>query len=288
MHNLKYIEISSEDLKNVMLNVGQKMRDGKKNKNRTNFLRLQNDVKTQFDDYSNHFSGNDLSHIGSCLQTTSKEKQTLRSLYESGSEETSKLWKDLKRRNGDKIIICPICGHDFATELDHYVPREKYAEYSLHLWNLIPLCHYCNYNKGTLWLDANGNRIIFNAYLDTPAGSDYWVVNVTVQNNSPYVTIGIDNQKFNANNHIVEWSTVNELHLCSYYEEIVNSNLENTIYKIMQDRETYQNFSPKDLWDERCKRMRGYLRSPDKLKTEDMLEYKALLTQEFENWILHN
>lgn len=286
MRNLRHSQKTADEIKSVMTTVGGKMRDGKNNKNRTNFNAVKSRIESQFDNYSNCFENKALEHINPRLSLTDGQIATVKYLYESGHEETSLLWTELEKENGNRTIICPICGHGFARELDHYVPREKYCEFSLHLWNLIPLCHDCNHKKDTLWLDNNGNRIIFNAYLDNPATNDFWKVDVDIRNGFPYVTVDIDRNKVLTDGDKIESSTIDALELCSFYEDCVNSNLTDTIYEILEDRFTDQESTHVKLWNERVKRVIGYLRKSSSLKTEKLLEYKALLTPEFSSWIL--
>lgn len=288
MHKLLYSRKNSAQIKGIMTEVGNNMRNGKIHKNRTNFANVRTSIEAQFDNYSEKFLAHDLESINQCLPISGEEKFTVKSLYESGSEHTARLWSELERINGNTKIMCPICGHDFATELDHYVPREKYCEYSIHLWNLIPLCHYCNSKKDVLWLNENGKRIIFNAYLDSPADIDYWYVTVQIINNLPHISIAVDPQRVQTPSDELEISTINELDLCTFYEDYVNRNLRESIYKIREDRTLFPDVSTKDLWAHRVNTMNAYLRNPQHLSTESILEYKALLTAEFEAWILNN
>ena len=287
MRNLRHSNKTASEIKTIMTTVGGNMRDGKNNKNRTNYNTVKSQIESQFDNYTDSFDRNDLEHINQPLRLTKEQADTVKYLYESGHEETSLLWKDLEKLNDNKTIICPICGHGFASELDHYVPREKYCEFSLHLWNLIPLCHDCNHNKGTIWLDKNGNRRIFNAYLDHPATNDFWEVDVVINNNYPYVTIDIDNNKVLTDGDKIEKSTIDTLNLCSYYQDCVNSNLTDTIAEILEDRNTHPDRTNVELWNERVTRINGYLRNSSSLRTEKLLEYKALLTTTFKTWILN-
>ena len=286
MRNLHYSNKTEAEIKTVMTTVGARMRDGKNNKNRTNFAAVRSQIEGQFDNYSNCFRNNDLEHINNTLGLSDEQKDTVKYLYESGKTVTSQLWRELERLNGGITILCPICGHGFALELDHYVPREKYCEFSLHLWNLIPLCHDCNHNKGVLWLDDNGKRIIFNAYIDQPSSNDFWKVDVIVQNGFPFVKIKVDKTKVLTEGDKIEFRTIEALKLCAFYEDCVNSNLRDTICEILQDRITYPEYTHENLWNEKVKQINGYLRNTSGLKTEKLLEYKALLTTEFSSWIL--
>lgn len=101
--------------------------------------------------------------------TSIKAKQHLAyELYGSKRPFVNALWEAMKESNGDETLYCPICGLHECEEMDHFLPREEdmYPEYSVHLSNLIPLCHKCNHKKSTKFLDKKGNRIFFNAYYD--------------------------------------------------------------------------------------------------------------------------
>jgi len=87
-------------------------------------------------------------------------------LYSRERPFISRLWEEVTKSNEGKTIICPICEAKPVIELDHYVPREVMPEYSVHVLNLIPLCHECNHTKLAKWLNADGKRIFFNAYFD--------------------------------------------------------------------------------------------------------------------------
>lgn len=89
-------------------------------------------------------------------------------LYESDRPFVNAHWEAVTNKNGGGTLYCPICGLHECEEMDHYVPREEsmFPEYSTHLSNLIPLCHYCNHQKGTKFLDASNKRIFFNAFFD--------------------------------------------------------------------------------------------------------------------------
>lgn len=90
------------------------------------------------------------------------------------------LWEELKRLNGGKTLRCPICGIENCRDMDHYVPRdvELMPEYSVHYSNLIPTCHTCNNNKGTLFLSSSNKRLVFNAYFDDIAGKEILKCNI--------------------------------------------------------------------------------------------------------------
>ena len=45
------------------------------------------------------------------------------------------------------VELCPVCGIDPPTELDHVLPRSDYKALAIHVRNLVPLCHLCNHRK---------------------------------------------------------------------------------------------------------------------------------------------
>lgn len=61
---------------------------------------------------------------------------------------------------------CAYCGLGDNNNMDHYLPKDLFPEYSVHMYNLIPCCSYCNEKKSALFLDAQKNREIFNPYFD--------------------------------------------------------------------------------------------------------------------------
>ncbi|QCZ46802.1 HNH endonuclease [Levilactobacillus brevis] len=42
---------------------------------------------------------------------------------------------------------CPICGVAFPQELDHVLPKSKYAQFTVTPINLVPMCGNCNHEK---------------------------------------------------------------------------------------------------------------------------------------------
>lgn len=45
------------------------------------------------------------------------------------------------------VPLCPVCGIDPPTELDHVLPRSDYPALAIYVRNLVPLCHLCNHRK---------------------------------------------------------------------------------------------------------------------------------------------
>ncbi|QBX35018.1 hypothetical protein E4191_10080 [Paracoccus liaowanqingii] len=61
---------------------------------------------------------------------------------------------------------CPMCGGENPTTLDHYLTKQKYPEYALLAFNLVPACA-CNGDRGErLYNQATGARILHPYYDD--------------------------------------------------------------------------------------------------------------------------
>ena len=62
--------------------------------------------------------------------------------------------------------ICPMCGGPGTGTLDHYLPKEKYSEFSLFSKNLIPSCSCNTLRKSTVRGVASPERVIHPCYDD--------------------------------------------------------------------------------------------------------------------------
>ena len=78
-----------------------------------------------------------------------KEKNFLLDLYSNhfanNKKEAYKYYEELFKHT--KNGLCPTCALNKASELDHFLPKSKYPEFSIFLRNLIPICHNCNHLK---------------------------------------------------------------------------------------------------------------------------------------------
>lgn len=62
---------------------------------------------------------------------------------------------------------CPFCQIGVHTTLDHYLPKEKYPEFSVLPQNLIPACDECNRHKRALIVDeGTAVRLFIHPYYD--------------------------------------------------------------------------------------------------------------------------
>jgi hypothetical protein len=99
---------------------------------------------------------------------TKQQQQDLLHCYESTAQALEELKSKITERQSESIRdFCPYCGIGAPRQFDHYLPKERYPEFSVHAHNLIPCCGTCNGKKSDIWLDATKNRVFLNLYLDS-------------------------------------------------------------------------------------------------------------------------
>lgn len=99
---------------------------------------------------------------------TLKKKDDLLHCYESTTKALEGLKKLITERQADGIRdICPYCGIGAPRQFDHYLPKAKFPEFSVHSYNLVPCCGSCNGLKSETWLQGNGERTFINFYIDS-------------------------------------------------------------------------------------------------------------------------
>lgn len=102
-------------------------------------------------------------HTLGAMALTKAQKKTLIDGYDGRSAEMKRLLGDmvdsLPPANRD---LCPYCSLDTNPELDHFLPKAKFPEFSLHGRNLFPICGPCNRRK-------------LNRIKSTPGGERYFL-----------------------------------------------------------------------------------------------------------------
>jgi len=94
--------------------------------------------------------------------------------YDKKTDDFTELKKEIKKKTKDnpyskKGLKCSYCGilrHSLA-DLDHFMPRSKYPEFSILSWNLIYVCKECNQDyKKSSFLTTDGTRKFLHPYYD--------------------------------------------------------------------------------------------------------------------------
>ncbi|WP_420557655.1 HNH endonuclease [Roseovarius sp.] len=96
------------------------------------------------------------------------------SLYDTrkGSGELRRM----RRKEGLKS--CPVCGSPVTGDLDHYLPRTNYPEFSIMRANLVPACTHCNSGVKRATVHGGEPRRFIHPYFDDWAGQEVWYVDV--------------------------------------------------------------------------------------------------------------
>lgn len=210
--------------------IGGGMHNGPKHKNADNYASMKVRVESQITAYDAAVAKDPitLEQIQPLWTTKCAESMTAHDMYTSQPSLIQNIRNDLMKINGGgKTYKCPLCEVNDVYHLDHYIPREKMPEFSVHPKNLIYICHDCNEKKDTLWLDAAGNRIIFNAFFDKLSGKELLVCDVnSIIDDMPWAEI-VENPAITHNSaSLRELGTLKSLGIDKVYERKVNEMLQ--------------------------------------------------------------
>ncbi len=113
-------------------------------------------------------------------EETKKLRKALKRLYKSNEDPVKKMKEEVIEKymendfshNGER---CPYCGilRQSTTDLDHFLPKGTFPEYSILPLNLVYICTRCNSqgHKGTLINDNDtGRRLFLHPYTDQELG----------------------------------------------------------------------------------------------------------------------
>lgn len=118
------------------------------------------------------------------------------------NEELKKLYSDkmvggLARSIYDKILAnsmlkgCCFCSYEDSAELDHFLPKSKFSDFSIAPINLVPVCHRCNKAKREHSPNSNETSFI-HPYYETCTEDMLWLqASVIFSNNCPSIIYSI-------------------------------------------------------------------------------------------------
>jgi len=90
-------------------------------------------------------------------------------LYDSRRNIIASELSDLTKRYFGRL--CPYCGVDTVSHIDHYLPRSEFPEFSISLQNLLMSCDGCNSTyKGTHWGNGVHKKVFHPALDNIPSG----------------------------------------------------------------------------------------------------------------------
>ena len=87
--------------------------------------------------------------------------------------------------------LCPICGIDFATQLDHFLPKADFGIFSIYSRNLVPVCKTCNEDKRTSAGENPAEQFV-HAYFELIPDVTFLTAEVEILDNGLLVEIVVD------------------------------------------------------------------------------------------------
>jgi len=115
----------------------------------------------------------------------------LRSLFDR-TEPRRSLWP-LRSLLMGRTRTCPQCRISEAFELDHFLPKESYPEFSIYSQNLVPSCGRCNSLKG-----ADDSARYLHAYYDEVPRRRFLNASVQLRPGNVWVSFTVDVTKIDA------------------------------------------------------------------------------------------
>ena len=225
------------------------------------------------------------------IQKSAKKEKQDRSfnLYGSSRPFVNNHWEALKAANGGNVLMCPICGLEECSEMDHYLPRSLFHEFSSHTSNLIPLCHDCNHNKHDYWLNSKGERYFFNAFFDRlPA--KIIDCKITIRNGFPHVKVSMNNGLNKANYYdSIVLRTFSMLELLRKIQMKADLFMRSETQRLISDyaiQKTNYHDNREEFWNSRISTYNEYIKHPNSFDFIVMEIYKAMVSSlEIKDWV---
>ncbi|WP_295934187.1 hypothetical protein [uncultured Xanthomonas sp.] len=120
------------------------------------------------------------------------DKNKFHNLY-TGAQDDSVHGAELKKLRDGKPQFCPACGEPGQPNtLDHYLPKELFAEFSITPANLFPMCDTCQGFKGVLTVDEAGLRYFIHPYFDDFARDQLLLIKFQAPFDAPTMTLRVN------------------------------------------------------------------------------------------------
>ena len=118
--------------------------------------------------------------------------ESLRETVHAAYDKTQKgrILQPLREMLFNGVELCPICGIDAVTELDHHLPQSKFKPLAIHSRNLVPMCHPCNRAK-LAGFDEDGEGFL-HPYYDLLPDLDFLVATIDLNGAALVVSFAID------------------------------------------------------------------------------------------------
>ena len=162
--------INIEELSAEHIDYLDKVINNKQKKRRAVLASIKSYVTSRYDVYQSKKST--LEDIGASTITLNvpsdeiNEKYSLIHMYDSQEKYAKEYLKEIKKLLKDGIL-CPYCGLTESKQIDHFLPKSKFPEFSLYLPNMIVICSDCNKSKDDVAINTTTNtRYVLNPYHD--------------------------------------------------------------------------------------------------------------------------
>lgn len=114
---------------------------------------------------------------------TDLQKEAMRHAFVVETEPMTVLRGDLLKRVS--AARCPFCGISESSTVDHYLPKEKYPEFSVFPKNLVPSCAVCNTRKrDRVFEDGSNVRMFLHPCYDVIPDVAFLAVRVRMEANA--------------------------------------------------------------------------------------------------------
>ena len=210
---------------------------------RDRLLSLETYIEESYNAYNEKFTNNQLVTLKP-IALQPDEQKALKGLYRFKAKSFKDLFFYLTTTKSNKRdMLCPNCTLTDCSQLDHYIPKTEFPEFSANPRNLMQCCSICNQKKLDRWL--NGKQAIFlNLYLDDLPQEQYLFVDISIKNGVPIIKFYLKNQ---TNIDPILFSRIEshyrELDLCKRFVERADS----VISEILRDYKAAMQFSITDV-----------------------------------------
>lgn len=145
---------------------------------------VEENIKCCYAIYNNQFRAKSLFSLQP-FDTNQQTKDALVGLYQFKRKVFSDLFESLTTTiDNRRDMLCPNCTLTDCSQLDHYMPKSLFPEFSANPLNLMQCCSICNQKKLDRWL--NGVHPIFlNLYIDDLPPVQYLFADITMDNGIP-------------------------------------------------------------------------------------------------------
>lgn len=104
-----------------------------------------------------------------------------------------RLSKMLESLSAEDADLCPYCSLDTNPDLDHFLPKAVFPEFSLHARNLIPICTPCNRKKlNAIKAKGTGSRLFLHPSVEPSQNARVLEADLNIRGRNMTVTYRID------------------------------------------------------------------------------------------------